>query len=142
MNILRTLILFVLLALMEIFLVPLPFVFIAIFLWVLFINEYEGLILAFTVGFLFDLFFLKPFGTTAISYLLVLFILTLYKRKVRTGNIVFLTIGSLASFFTIEYILRGGVSFAPSVFATIIVLFLTRLLFKEETQYESWYRLS
>ncbi|GEM_PF-3806153 len=142
MNVLRNFILLVALAVAEIFLVPLPFVFMALFLWVSFISEYEGLIFAFTAGFLFDLFFLKAFGTTSISFLLILFILILYKRKVRMNNIVFLTFGSFASLFTVEYIWRGGVSFAPPILGTIIILFLVRLLFKEEVQYESWYRLS
>ncbi|MBI2036703.1 hypothetical protein HYT17_03675 [Candidatus Microgenomates bacterium] len=142
MNFLRNFLLLAFLALVEIFAVPLPLVFIALFLWVSFINQYEALILGFMIGFVFDLFFLKAFGSTSIFFLLVLFVLTLYKQKVRMGNIVFLTFGSFVSFFVIEYMLGGGVSFAVPLLSTIIILFTVRLLFKEEAQYESWYRLS
>jgi rod shape-determining protein MreD len=133
---------FVVLVFLEVTLVPFPFSFVALFLWVQFCEESEAFLLAFIVGLLFDLLLLRPLGESSLLFLLLLWLTTLYKRKFQHQNIIFLSLLAFLCLSAIELFYKGSFPFVRAFLGAVFTLILARMHFKTEEKYESWYRLS
>lgn len=130
------------LALLELLFVPVPLAFLLLLLWSQFAHEEEALILAFMLGFLFDIALLRPFGTTSTLFMALLFVALLYKRKFQTTNAFFLTLLTFVSVLVIEYTYQRTVMVFFGLIVSIITVVVARVLFPEKLRYESWYRVS
>ena len=142
MRFVRILCFFVIIALLEIMLVPLPFTFIALFLWQQLYSKEEALVLAFLCGFLFDIFFLQTLGTTSMLFMTLLFAIVLYKRKYQAHNIIFVGVAVFLSILVLEFFLRRSIVLLPSIISVAIAIILARAFSTSGKQYESWYRIS
>lgn len=131
-----------LLSFVEIFFVPMPLVFIALLLWILFISQWQALFLSFLAGLLFDILLLQPIGTSSIVFLILLFLMILYKKKFQSNNIVFLFAATFLSVLAIKYIYIGVLTLSLPVTAGLVTMFLYRLFFVKESSYETRYWFS
>ena len=138
----RMLAFFVVLALLEVWFFPLPLAFIALFLYHHLYGEQQALLVAFILGFLFDIILIRTLGTTSFLFLILLFATTLYKRKYASGNFIFLAVAIFLSILILEFILYNHIAPAASTTSTFIAILLFRIFSTKENPYESWYRFS
>ena len=141
MQFLQRFLLIVLLIGIEVLFVPLPLAFMALFMLLFFYNEEQALLFAFAAGFLFDVLLLKPFGSTSILFLLLLFVTVLYKRKYAKDNLFFLVFALVANIIVLEFVLYGHIALAQSIGSAILAMILVKRFFSTP-KYESWYRIS
>lgn len=138
----RFFILISLLVLIETFLIPLPLVFVALFLSYSFYRKEETLFLAFFTGLVFDSFFLRPFGTTPLLFLLPLFVASLYRRKFEATNLIFLTITIFVSILILEYTYSKTFVPGSAIFGVVVSMLFIKFFLSRWQKYESWYRVS
>lgn len=130
----------IMLSLLELFFVPLPVVFITLFLFFHFYDEEHGLVLAFVVGFLFDILLLRPLGTTAMLFMILLFITSLYRRKYEATNIFFLGMMIFVSILVLEFTLTKTIAIQIGLFGMVVTMIIGRFFVPTTQKYESWYR--
>lgn len=130
------------LALSELWFFPLPFCFVALFLWQQLYSQKQALIGAFLAGFLFDIFLIRPLGTTSFVFIVLLFLNTLYRRKYASTNILFLAASMFVSTFVLELFLYKNIAIAASITSTLITVLFAHIFSTKENRYESWHRIS
>lgn len=130
------------LALLELWFFPLPFAFVALFLWGQLYSEEQAMLLAFLLGFIFDVLIIRSLGTTSLTLVTILFITMLYKRKYASHNLIFLGVAMFLSTLALTFILYKRIAIGESIASTIITIFFVRIFSTRSSQYESWYRIS
>lgn len=131
----------IILCLLELFLVPLPLVFIALFLFFHYYNKEGGIILAMIAGFLFDILLLFPLGTTPMIFMGLLFLPTLYRRKYEATNLFFLAVVVFISILVFEFILSRTIAISSALFGMIATVIVGRFFVPSPPKYESWNRV-
>lgn len=142
MRVAQTILFFIMLTFAEALLIPFPLVFIALFLWAQFRSEEEAFFSVLLCGFLFDVLFLRTFGTTPLLFLILLWLTMLYKQKYSAHNIIFLGLAAFVSIGIIEYSYQSSMLWVHATLGMILTLFLAKVHFKMENSYEPWYRVS
>ena len=127
------------LALSEVLLVPFPFALMFLVIWQQLYSESDALVYACIAGIFLDIFFIRTLGTTSLIFMILLFTLTLYKRKYSSENILFVACSMFLSVLFIEYLFTRTIAPLTALVSGAITVILTTLIAKSRSKYESWY---
>lgn len=108
----------------------LPLVMISLLLWVVLGYSKQALVGAFLAGLLLDVFLLRTSGLSGVFFIMFVFIITLYQRKLEIRTFQFVLFSSFFGSLTYLYLFRVQHVFILAVISAIVSILLFSILRK------------